>query len=81
MSMAQVSCPGCRRVFNPRGLSQHLSKTQRAHCCIVHAARQTPSIFQAVRNLDSSQTPAVILTPHGPSDANASDDAGILSLQ
>ncbi|KAH9014403.1 hypothetical protein EDB84DRAFT_1277681, partial [Lactarius hengduanensis] len=48
MNTVQVHCSGCKKVFNPRGFSQHLSRSQRAHCRIVHAALQTPSIFQTV---------------------------------
>ena len=74
--MAQVSCPGCKRVFNPRSLSQHLSKTQHAHCCIAHVALQTPSIFRAVHNINSLQT-SVILPPR---EDNAGGSTGILHL-
>ncbi|KAH8995563.1 hypothetical protein EDB86DRAFT_2804444, partial [Lactarius hatsudake] len=58
MNTVQVHCPGCKKVFNPRGFSQHLSRSQHAHCCIVHAALQTPSILQTVRPLQvSASTP------------------------
>ena len=76
MNTAQVSCPGCKRVFNPCGLSQHLSKTQHVHCHVAHAALQTPSIFRAVRNIDSLQT-SVILPPR---EDNAGGGTGILHL-
>ncbi|KAH9169618.1 hypothetical protein EDB89DRAFT_1908390 [Lactarius sanguifluus] len=49
MNTVQVHCPGCKKVFNPCGFSQHLSRSQHAHCRIVHAALQTLSILQTVR--------------------------------
>lgn len=80
MNTAQVSCPGCKRVFNPRGLSQHLSKTRRAQCRVAHAALQTPSIFQAVRNINSLRTSAAVSPPHDPHEGNPGDDTGIFHL-
>lgn len=43
MLLLQIRCCGCNRVFNPSGLSHHLSQTQHSRCCAVHEASQTPS--------------------------------------
>ena len=32
MSRAQIQCPGCNRAFSPRGLSQHVSRSQHPGC-------------------------------------------------
>ncbi|KAH9166783.1 hypothetical protein EDB89DRAFT_1910440 [Lactarius sanguifluus] len=68
MNTVQVHCPGCKKVFNPRGFSQHLSRSQRAHCRIVHAALQTPSILQTVR-------PPQVSAPT-PTSQDTQDNAG-----
>ena len=44
MNAPQIYCLGCDKVFNPRGLSQHLTKSQNAVCRAV--ALKTPSAFQ-----------------------------------
>jgi hypothetical protein len=36
MSSTAVRCHGCGRLFTPRGLSQHISRTQRADCRSAH---------------------------------------------
>ena len=77
MNTAQASCPGSKQVFNPCSLSQHLSKTQHAHCHIALAALQSPSIFQALHNIDSLQRSTVILPPH---EDNTGSSTGILPL-
>ena len=53
MNIVQVPCPGCKKLFSPRGLSQHLSRTQCAHCRVVHAALQTPTVLQTMRQVDA----------------------------
>ncbi|KAH8999683.1 hypothetical protein EDB86DRAFT_3075750 [Lactarius hatsudake] len=50
MNTAQVHCPGCKKVFTPRGFSQHISRSQRADCRIVYAALQKPLTFQIGRS-------------------------------
>ena len=35
MSTSQIRCQGCDRVFSPRGLSQHLSRTPNAVCYVL----------------------------------------------
>ena len=35
MSRAQIQCPGCNRAFSPRGLSQHVSRSQRPSCRVL----------------------------------------------
>jgi hypothetical protein len=32
-------CRGCNQVFTPRGMSQHISRSPRSECRIVHVAR------------------------------------------
>ena len=32
MSQVQIQCPGCNRAFSPRGLSQHVSRSQCSSC-------------------------------------------------
>lgn len=44
-----VRCPGCRRIFTPRGLCQHISKTQRSAC-------RPPHELQPTANTASSST-------------------------
>ena len=55
MNIAQVPCPGCKRLFNPRGLSQHLSRSRHARCRVVHAALQSLTVFQSVYQPSSPQ--------------------------
>lgn len=64
---ARFHCPGCHRPFSPRGLTQHITKSQRPSC---RALQATPA-FQSLRhNLISS---ARLLTPWTPDPANAAD--------
>lgn len=46
MSRARVHCRGCNRVFTPRGLSQHLSRSHSPNCRAVYATIQLPITFQ-----------------------------------
>ncbi|KAH8986784.1 hypothetical protein EDB86DRAFT_3082630 [Lactarius hatsudake] len=43
MSRAQIHCRGCNRVFTPRGLSQHINRTQLLSCRALRAAIQSPT--------------------------------------
>ncbi|KAH8980428.1 hypothetical protein EDB86DRAFT_3236727 [Lactarius hatsudake] len=43
MSRAQIHCRGCNRVFTPRGLSQHINRTQLPSCRALRAAIQSPT--------------------------------------
>jgi hypothetical protein len=54
MNMPQIRCCGCDRVFNPRGLSQHLSKPQNATCRDAQMALRTLSVFQTTLGAGSS---------------------------
>ena len=54
MTTAQIRCRGCDRVFSPRGLSQHLSKTQDAVCREAQSTSRTPSLFQVVSGAGSA---------------------------
>ena len=54
MSTSQIRCQGCDRVFSPRGLSQHLSRTPNAVCREVQTTSRTPSLFQTVSGAGSS---------------------------
>ncbi|KAH9169514.1 hypothetical protein EDB89DRAFT_1854380, partial [Lactarius sanguifluus] len=74
MNTVQVHCPGCKKVFNPCGFSQHLSRSQHAHCRIVHVALQTPSILQTVC---PPQVSAPTPTSQDTQD-NAGDNIGIV---
>ena len=77
MNNAQVPCPGCKRIFSPRGLSQRLLKTSHNRCHIAHAALQTPSIFQTAHgalNCHSSQTTTEIPTPQDSHEGSAAQD-------
>ena len=53
MSTSQIRCQGCDRVFSPRGLSQHLSRTPNAVCREVQTTSRTPSLFQTVSGAGS----------------------------
>ncbi|KAH9173192.1 hypothetical protein EDB89DRAFT_2113987 [Lactarius sanguifluus] len=46
MSRAQIHCRGCNRVFTPRGLSQHINRTQLPSCRALRAAIQSPTTRQ-----------------------------------
>ena len=61
MSTIQIQCKGCNKHFTPRGLSQHISKTQRPSCRADYTTSQTPStaIPHAVAPLDSIDAPCV----------------------
>jgi hypothetical protein len=54
MSAPQICCQGCDRVFSPRGLSQHLSKTQDAVCRDAQTTSRTLSMFQMMSGAGSS---------------------------
>jgi hypothetical protein len=54
MNIPQVCCHECDRVFNPRGLSQHLSKTQNSGCRALLTALKTLSAFQTAPCAGSS---------------------------
>jgi hypothetical protein len=56
---AQVHCRGCNRVFTPRGLSQHPSRSRSPICRAAHATIQLPVTFQthAASNLASNPVP------------------------
>jgi len=44
---AESTCPGCKRVFTYRGLSQHIATTNRIRCRVVHAASQPRSLLES----------------------------------
>jgi hypothetical protein len=77
MNTPQIRCHGCDRVFNPRGLSQHLSKTQNSVCHATLMALKTPSVFQtAGSSLGSNSTHAADTVPTAdPADADPADAA------
>lgn len=50
-SQAQFHCPGCHRRFSPRGLSQHITKSQRPTC---RALQTNPAFLSSRPNLLSS---------------------------
>ena len=54
MDTPQISGQGCDRVFNPRGLSQHLSKVQNSKCHPKQMALKMPSVFQTASPAGSS---------------------------
>jgi hypothetical protein len=54
MNIPQVRCHECDRVFNPRGLSQHLSKTQNSGCRALLTASKMPLAFQTAPCAGSS---------------------------
>ena len=57
MRTPQIRCCGCDKVFNPRGHSQHLSKTQNTMCHAIQMALRTPSVFQMVSSAGTSLMP------------------------
>ncbi|KAI9428542.1 hypothetical protein H4582DRAFT_1830580 [Lactarius indigo] len=59
MSRAQIHCRGCNRVFTPRGLSQHINRTQLPSCRALRTATQIPTTCQTRgSNLASNAGPA-----------------------
>jgi hypothetical protein len=68
MIPAQVQCRGCDKAFTPRGLSQHVSKTQNMRCRHVNnpprACLDTPSISRTA----SQSSPSPNRTPEAISD-------------
>jgi hypothetical protein len=66
MIPAQIRCRGCDKVFTPRGLSQHTSKTQNVRCHTISNPPLdqfgSPSILRAVSRsaLSPNHTPGVI---------------------
>src|ERR1700730_10521446 len=57
MATAQVLCFGCNRKFSPRGLSQHVSKTQDLCCCSSSTAAQFPFASSAIPHAGFSLAP------------------------
>lgn len=53
---AQVRCPGCEKNFTPRGLSQHITRTQDLRCRRVVATSQTPLLSTAFPRMGSPPT-------------------------
>ena len=56
MRPAQVRCPGCERDFTPRGLSQHVTKTQDQRCRRVVATSQPHLLSAAFPRMASPPT-------------------------
>ena len=56
MQPAQVSCPGCERVFTPHGFSQHLSRIEDHRCCRVLEKSQTQSTSTTFPRIASQPT-------------------------
>jgi len=52
----QVQCPGCKKDFTPRGLSQHVTRTQDLRCCCVVAMSQTQLLSTAFPRMGSPPT-------------------------
>ncbi|KAF8259521.1 hypothetical protein EI94DRAFT_1813202 [Lactarius quietus] len=78
MNNAQVPCPGCKCVFSPRGLSQHLLKTPCNHCHIAHAALQSPLNFPTAHSAHrphSTQVTTEFFTPQDPHEDSPVQDA------
>ena len=48
MPTPKVQCRGCQRWFLPRGLSQHVSKTQETLCRDVLAASRVPRMSSSI---------------------------------
>jgi hypothetical protein len=46
MNTPQIRCQGCDKVFNPWGLSQHLSKPRNATCHAAQTGFKKLSVFQ-----------------------------------
>ncbi|KAH9013253.1 hypothetical protein EDB84DRAFT_1444325 [Lactarius hengduanensis] len=58
MTRAQIHCCGCNRAFTPRGLSQHINRTQLPSCRALRAAIQLPATRQTQgSNLASNTGP------------------------
>ena len=64
MLTTQVQCRGCGRPFTPRGLSQHVSKTQDPRCRSALSTSRVPTASSSAQN-------AVIPPPHNTNDAVA----------
>ena len=50
MLTTQVPCRGCGRLFTPRGLSQHVSKTQDPRCRSAVSTSRVPTASSSDRN-------------------------------
>jgi len=53
MLPAQVQCPGCEKDFTPRGLSQHVARTQDLRCRRVVATSQSHLLSAAIPRMAS----------------------------
>ncbi len=56
MRPAQVRCPGCERDFTPRGLSQHVSRTEESCCRDAIATSQAHLVSAAFPRMASPPT-------------------------
>ncbi|KAF8271639.1 hypothetical protein EI94DRAFT_1698040 [Lactarius quietus] len=59
MSSLTIKCPGCKRVFTPHGLSQHISKTRKATCHRTYGPSQVQAQMQSLANA----APVAFLAP------------------
>ncbi|KAF8489360.1 hypothetical protein F5888DRAFT_1808868 [Russula emetica] len=50
MLTSRVQCHGCDKWFSPRGLSQHVSKTQDTRCRDTVAASQVSAVSSSIQN-------------------------------
>jgi len=60
---AESTCPGCKRVFTYRSLSQHIATTNHIHCHVVHAA----SLPQSLGGPPPHEQALLTLTPNSTS--------------
>jgi hypothetical protein len=63
MNSIRIQCEGCKSYFTPRGLSQHISKTQKRSCRADYTTLQTPS---AAANSDTPVSAPLDSMTHTP---------------
>ncbi|KAN0126472.1 hypothetical protein V8E52_000112, partial [Russula decolorans] len=72
MPTSKVQCHGCEKWFKPRGLSQHVSKTQERRCRDALAVSRAPcapsTIPQAATQMPLSANRASPVSIGGPPD-------------
>ena len=74
MNANQARCPGCKKNFTLNGLSQHVSKTQRARCWAAHAASQPATAFRPTHLRSPLMIPLNPMTAP-PEPISSTDDA------
>ena len=77
MTTAQLRCFGCNRVFSPRGLSQHISKTSNLRCrnpVAPHVSATIPHTAFSLGTTDRQEDFIGAPEPIGATDTDAFDN-------